>query len=291
MTDDARAIEQASRDVGAWYVAARRLDGPGSFGLRDTEVVPIASMFKVLLALEVADAFARGDLRPDAQLRITAEQHCLGGAGLNHFAHPVTISMADLLYLSLAMSDNTASDVLLEQVGLDALHARAEALGLDTVRVVGSCRTLLRNAGDDFGYATEAEAVEADWAPTTDDAELVLERTTRASTADLARLASLLAREQAARPEACRLVREVMRGQVWTSRFAGAFSPPTWIRAGKTGTLQPWRGEFGVVTRHDGVQLAIAVTVRQHRLDVPDTVVDAAVGTVACSAVNLALAA
>ena len=291
MTDHTTTIEQASRDVGAIYVACHRLDGLGSFSLRDTEVVPIASMFKVLLALEVADAFARGVLRPDAQLRVTAEHHCPGGAGLNNFTHPVTISMADLLYLCLALSDNTASDLLLEQVGLDALHARAEALGLETMRVVGSCRTLLRNAGDDFGYATEAEAVEADWAPTTDVAELVLERTTRASTADLARLASLLAREQAARPEACCLVREVMRRQVWTSRFAGTFSPPAWIRVGKTGSLQPWRGEFGVVTRHDGVELAVAVMVRQHRLDIPDVVVDAAIGAVARSAVGLALEA
>lgn len=291
MTDHVTVIEQASRDVGDWYVAAHRLDGPGSFGLRETEVVPIASTFKVLLALEVADAFARGELRPDAQIGVSAEQHSPGGAGLNNFAHPVTISMADLLYLCLVLSDNTASDLLLQQVGLDALHARAETLGLETMRVVGSCRTLLRNAGEDLGYATEAEAVEADWAPTTAAADLVLERTTRASTADLARLASLLARGQAARPEACRMVREIMRRQVWTSRFAAAFCPPAWIRAGKTGTLQPWRGEVGLVTRHDGAQLAVAVMVRQHRLDTPDAVLDAAVGAVARSAVGLALEA
>jgi len=291
MSDHASAIEQASRDVGAWYVAAQRLDGPGSFTLRDTEVVPIASAFKVLLALEVADAFARGNLCPDTQVRVTAEQHTPGGAGLNNFAHPVTISLSDLLYLCLVLSDNTASDLLLEQVGLDALQARAEALGLETMRVVGSCRTLLRNAGEDFGYATEAEAVDADWAPTTDAADLVLERTTRASVADLARLASLLARDQAARPEACRLVRDVMRRQVWTSRFAAAFCAPAWTRAGKTGTLAPWRGEVGVVTQHDGAQLAVAVMVRQHRLDIPDAVVDAAVGAVARGAVALALAA
>jgi beta-lactamase class A len=291
MTDHATAIEQASRDVGTWYVAAQRVDGPGSFGLRDAEVIPIASTFKVLLALEVADAFARGTLWPDLRVRVTAEQHSPGGAGLNNFAHPVTISLADLLYLCLTLSDNTASDLLLEQVGLDALRARAKALGLETVRVVGSCRTLLRTAGEDFGYATEAEAIAADWAPTTDASDLVLERTARGSTADLARLASLLASDQAAWPEACRLVRDVMRRQVWTTRFAAAFTPPAWTRVSKTGTLAPWRGEVGVVTRHDGVQVAIAVMVRQHRLDIPDAVVDAAVGTVARSAVALALEA
>lgn len=291
MSDHASAIEQASRDVGAWFVAAHRVGGPGSFCLRETEVVPIASTFKVLLALEVADAFARECLSPDMQVRVSAEQHTPGGAGLNNFAHPVTISLADLLYLCLTLSDNTASDLLLEQVGHDALQARATALGLETMRIAGSCRTLLRNAGEDLGYATEAEAIEADWAPATDAADLVLERTTRACAADLARLASLLASEEAAQPQACRLVRDVMRRQVWTSRFGAAFGAPAWTRASKTGTLAPWRGEVGVVTRHDGVQLAVAVMVRQHRLDIPDAVVDATVGTVARSAVALALEA
>jgi beta-lactamase class A len=289
VTDHWTTIEQASRDVGTFHVACRRLDEPGSFSLRDTEVVPIASMFKVLLALEVAEAFARRDLRPDAQLRVTTDQHCPGGLGLNQFTRPAAISMADLLYLSLALSDNTASDLLLAHIGLDALHARAEALGLETVHVVGNCRTLLRNAGEDLGYASEAEAVEADWAPTTDAADLVLERTTRASTADLAQLASLLALERAVRREACRLVRDLMRRQVWKFRFAGAFSPPAWTRAAKTGTLQPWRGEFGVLARRDGAQLAVAVVVRQHRRDTPDAVVDRAVGAVARSAAGLTL--
>jgi beta-lactamase class A len=289
VTDHWTTIEQASREVGTVYVACHRVDGRGSFGLRDAEVVPIASMFKVLLALEVADAFARRELRPEAQFWVTAEQHCPGGPGLNRFTHPMTISMADLLYPCLAWSDNTACDLLLELVGLDALHARAEALGLESVRVVGSCRTLLRNAGEDLGYASEAEAVNADWTPPTDAADLVLERTTRACAADLVRLANLLALERAASPEACRLVRGLMRRQVFTARLAGAFSPPGWTVAGKTGTLQPWRGEFGVVARRDGVQLAVAVVVRQHRLDTPVAVVDRAVGAVGRSAAELAL--
>lgn len=188
MNDHATVIEQVSRQVGTVHVSASRVDGAGSFGLREAEVVPIASAFKVLLALEVADAFARGDLRPDAQLQVAPERHSPGGAGICNFAHPVAISLADLLYLCLALSDNTASDHLLAQVGLDALHARAGALGLESVRIVGDCRTLLRNAGEDFGYATEADAVAADWAPASDDAELALARTTRASCADLARL-------------------------------------------------------------------------------------------------------
>lgn len=275
--------------MGTCFVSCRRLDGPGSFTVREHEVVPIASMYKVLLALEVADAFASGELRPETRIHVSAEQHTPGGLGLNQLSYPAEISLADLLYLSLALSDNTASDLLLSYVGLDALHARARALGLTTVQVVGDCQTLLRNAGEDFGYASEAAAVAADWAPRTDAADLVLDRTTRASMADLVQLGSLLALEQAARPEACGVVGDLMARQVWMSRFAAAFPLDAWTRTAKTGTLAPWRGEFGVLTRRDGVQLAVAVMLRQHHCGTPDAVVDQAVATVAHSAVALVL--
>jgi beta-lactamase class A len=243
MTGSDAATTEAAQ-VGTFYLACHRVDEHGSFTLRESEIVPIASMFKVLLAVEVADGFVQGHLNRDAELRVETQQHSPGGLGINQFAGPVTISMVDLLYLSLAWSDNTASDLLLPYVGLEALHARAKGLSLETVHIVGDCRALLRNAGKDLGYATESIAAEHDWAPPTDDADLVLRHTTRASTSDLARLAIHLARGTAARPEACRLVRDLMSRQVWTARFARAFPSPQWTRTGKTGTLQPWRGEF-----------------------------------------------
>jgi beta-lactamase class A len=291
MTECRATIDQASQGIGTFYVACRRLDAPGQYNLRDEDVVPIASMFKTLLALEVAEAFAKGTLRPETQVEVTPEQHTPGGLGLNQFSYPATVTLKDLLYLSLAWSDNTASDVLLALVGLDALHSRAETLGLETVRVVGDCRTLLRNAGEDFGYLSEAAAAEAEWVPTFDTADLVLERTTRASVGDLAQLGKLLALGRAASPQACAFVSELMQRQIWTYRFARSFPSSQWTRASKTGTLSPWRGELGVVTRRDGAQVAIAVVVRQHSASTVDEVVDSAVSAVASNAVELALAA
>lgn len=287
--DPGKAIERVSREVGTCYVSCRRLDGPGAFAVAEREVVPIASMYKVLLALEVADAFESGKLGPDARLRVRKEQHSPGGLGLNQLTHAVDISLMDLLYLSLALSDNTASDLLLSYVGLDALHARAEALGLATVRTVGDCRSLLRQAGEDFGYPSEEAAAAADWAPPSDTADLVLNRTTRACMADLVELATLLAAGKAAQPQACSVVGDLMARQVWITRFAAAFPADAWTRTTKTGTLAPWRGEFGVVTRRDGVQLAVAVVIRQHHYDIAEAVVDHAIATVAHSAVELAL--
>jgi beta-lactamase class A len=286
--DHRERIAQLSRNVGNFHIACRRLDAPGEFVLRDLETVPIASMYKVLLALEVADAFERGDLAPDTILHVVPAQHSPGGFGVTEFAYPVDVALRDLLYMSLAWSDNTSADLLLELVGLDAVVARARGLGLASVGIVGGCRTLLSNAGRDFGYVTDTEAELSDWVPTSDASDLLLDRTTRASVADLSRLAELIDAESAASPGACRLVRDLMSRQIWTTRFAYSFPTPGWTRATKTGTLSPWRGEFGILCRADGARFALAVVVRQHYASSLGDVVDRAVSAVASSAIAIA---
>jgi len=249
------------------HVACRRLDAPGQYAERADEVVPIASMYKVLLALEVADAFERGALRPETRVEVTPESRSPGGFGLTRFAYPAAVSLHDLMYMSLAWSDNTAADLLLDQVGVDAVHDRAARLGLASFWLAGSCRTLLGNAGADFGYPTDTDAELGDWSPLADASDLVLERTTRASVADLVELAARLDADEAAQ----------------------AFSSPDWTRASKTGTLSPWRGEFGIVTRRDGARFALAVAVRQHLVDTPPDAVDRAVAGAAWTAVQRSL--
>lgn len=289
MSAHAETIRRNCDEVGSFYVACERLDDAGSFSLSGDEIVPIASMYKVVLALEVADQFVRGDLDAAQPHRVTVDLHSPGGAGLNQFAHTATVTARDLLYLSLALSDNTASDILLAEVGLESLHRRADMLGLDTIQVTGSCQTLLRDAGADFGYPSDLAAIAADWAPRTDSDDLVLDRTTRGSVADLARLMTLLASDDAAAPEACRTVLDMMTRQVWTARFAAAFPSASWSVASKTGTLSPWRGECGIVTDSAGSKLAIAVAMRQHYVATPAAVVDSALADVAAAAVQLAL--
>ena len=80
---------------------------------------------------------------------------------------------------------------------------------------------------------------------------------------------------------------QLMGTQVWTARFATAFPEPDWNRASKTGTLNPWRGEFGIVSRADGATFALAVAVRRHHRRTPGVSIDSAVSAVASSAVAL----
>lgn len=277
-------IEAADTQVGRFYISAHCLDGPGAFAVREREAVPIASMYKVLLALEVAERISTGVLDPHELIAVDPVNHTPAGVGLNQFRWPAYVARADLIHLALAWSDNTASDLLHGDVGTQALMLRAARLGLGSVSVIGDCRTLLGNAGEDLGYSSAQQAEAADWAPPSDASDLDRTRTSVASAHDLTTLAEALATDSAASPAASSLVRRSMKEQVWTSRFGRAFPSPPWHRCSKTGTLPPWRGEFGIVWANR-MRVAVCVILRQASATTTEEQLDSAVASVAAQVV------
>lgn len=91
-------------------------------------VQPTASVGKVFLLCEVAERLGDGRLDPHARVR-RDPQVAVADSGLwQHLAHD-SLPLVDACLLVAAVSDNWATNVLLETVGLDAVAARAEALG------------------------------------------------------------------------------------------------------------------------------------------------------------------
>ena len=93
-----------------------------------------ASIGKLLLLIEVAVRFADGRLRPDAALERTAEDE-VSDSGLWQHLTSDALPAADLAALVGAVSDNLATNVLLRQVGLLAVHERARMLGLTDTKL------------------------------------------------------------------------------------------------------------------------------------------------------------
>jgi beta-lactamase class A len=95
----------------------------------DRIVLPTASIGKVLLLIEVA---ARMTARDFAGYGILDKGplDAVGGAGLWQHLQAPALPVSDLAALVGATGDNLATNVLLRQVGLDAVRARTESLGL-----------------------------------------------------------------------------------------------------------------------------------------------------------------
>ena len=98
-------------------------------------VLPAASTVKPLVSIALWRAIAAGAVDP--QLRIPAgELPVPGGGGLAESLDAATaLCPADLDLLMLAVSDNSATNALIELLGFDAVNAEADRLGLQGTRV------------------------------------------------------------------------------------------------------------------------------------------------------------
>ncbi|QIZ97245.1 serine hydrolase [Leifsonia sp. PS1209] len=144
-------------------VSARATDlttGAVLFSVDDHVVMPTASIGKVLLLVEVAARLQSGELSPLALLD-RSPQDAVGNSGIwQHLAAPA-LPVADLAALVGATSDNLATNVLLRRVGLEAVSARTEALGLTRTALLDLVRD--HRGPDDAPQLSVGSANELTW--------------------------------------------------------------------------------------------------------------------------------
>ncbi|MEV0156988.1 serine hydrolase [Micromonospora sp. NPDC050686] len=256
--------------------------------LRADEQIVIASVFKILLVLEFARQAVAGQLDPAERVLVRAEDR-LGGWGVAGCADEVEISLRDLAYFTMSVSDNTAADLLLRRVGPDVPAMLAAELGLPRTRIVGGPRQLVEVMLADVGARDEEEFARI--FPTL-PAERVRSmrvfdpaHTTSSTAREITHLLGLIWRDEAGPSAACAMVRELMGRQLFWTRLAAGFPPGVRV-AGKTGNLPGLHLEAGVAEYPDGRRYAILVHARTERLSVRRIDVDLALGRAARVAVE-----
>ena len=268
------------------YLHAREVDGDGEIGISADELVVTASVFKIPVLVETARQIASGERSWTDRIRVTPEQHTLGPTGLSVMVDDVDLSLRDLAYLMMSVSDNTATDVIMGIVGLDRINATLRELGLPQTTLIGDCRELLGTFQEDTGL----DRVDVNLSTLDPDVlrrwrSLDPSRTSRTTPSEMTRLLKLIWRDEAAPPEACAEIRRIMALQVWPHRLTSGF-PAGVTLAAKTGTLPGIRNEAGVVTYPDGSRFAVAVFTRAHTYVDRQPLVDASIGRGAFAAVE-----
>lgn len=189
------AIERVTRELpGAFAVCAERLDHDARdretstrLAWNDERVFPAASVIKIAVALEVLCAIAEGSLTAAELLLLREEDKVVGSGVLAALQPGLRLPITDVLYLAMAISDNTAANLLVDRVGVDAVNERLAGLGLATTRLGGR---IFREGGES-SRTTAAELVtllgrvhRCEGLPPRACAELValMERTQTAST-------------------------------------------------------------------------------------------------------------
>ncbi len=95
----------------------------------DRIVLPTASVGKILLLIEVSARLSEQAV-PAIEVLAKTSKDAVGDSGLWRHLQARSLPLADVATLVGATSDNLATNVLLREVGLDAVRARTEDLGL-----------------------------------------------------------------------------------------------------------------------------------------------------------------
>jgi len=274
------------------------LRGSGEVAVAAEQPVVSASVFKVLVALVVESRFAQRHLDPRERVVLRAARRTPGPVGFSLFADDVRVSLRDLVTAMLTISDNVATDALIERVGVQTLNVAAVDLGLDHTHVVSDLQTMLDLIGHDAGFGDYATL--AAWEPDSPEDPALAEvqqrvrtsaaldpaRTTRTTPRDMVRLLRGIWTDQAGRAEACARVRDLMAHQLTRHRLASGFHPPVRVAAKSGGLLGVIRNEVGVIDYPDGQCYLAAIFTRAGTPNGGEAAINTAIGRAAATAIS-----
>src|SRR2546426_5870034 len=113
---------------GAVSLYAKNRDSGATAGIRESDPVRTASTIKLPILLAVFDAVARGKARWTEPLTVAAAEKVSGtGVLSSEVSDGVQLPLRDVTHLMIVLSDNTATNMILETTGGNVAHLRVFA--------------------------------------------------------------------------------------------------------------------------------------------------------------------
>ncbi len=128
------------------------------FGHLDGEVFPTASTIKLAIVYELFKQADEGRIKLED--RITLDHgKAVGGSGVLYEMGTPTLSIRDYATLMVMLSDNTATNVLIDLVGMENVTKRMQSLGLGTTKLRRHMIDLAAARRGDENVSTPADVV------------------------------------------------------------------------------------------------------------------------------------
>ena len=238
---DARVRAVLDGFPGRASLYAKNLDRGTSYGKGEDDRVRSASTIKLAILMTAHAEVAEGRARWDDPLVLTDAKKAPGAGVLPELSDGLRLTLRDAVNLMIVVSDNTATNLVLDHLSADAVNARMADLGLEHTRCLkkigggGASRAsqLAANEGFGIGVTTPHEMV---------DLVERLERGTLVSPAASREMIELLKRQQ-------------YRDGIFRN-LKGA------VAATKPGALDHLRSDVGVVYTASG-RIAMAITLAE----------------------------
>jgi beta-lactamase class A len=133
---DRRVRDEAAKFEGTVSLYARNLDTGAEYSFNGDEPVRTASTIKVAIMIEAFARVAEGKAKWTDELVLTKEKKVGGSGILQEFSDGLHLTFRDAVTLMMVMSDNAATNLVIDTLGADAVNARMKSLGMTQTRLM-----------------------------------------------------------------------------------------------------------------------------------------------------------
>ncbi|HWN11329.1 MAG TPA: serine hydrolase [Pyrinomonadaceae bacterium] len=238
LTVDQRVRAELAQFKGKVNLFAKNLDTGAIYDLGGDERVATASTIKIAVMVEAFSRVAEGKAKWTDELALTKDKK-VGGAGiLQEFSDGLRLTFRDGVTLMMVLSDNTATNLVIDVLTADAVNQRMESLGFKETR-------LMRRV---FGGGESAEGKKEE------SKRFGLGRTTPR---EMVAIMEKFERGEIINPAASKEMLDLMKREQGTNGiWRGQWRAP---KATKSGALDALRSNVGIIYHPRG-RIALAIT-------------------------------
>jgi len=238
-TLDEKVQNELKNFSGKVWIYAKNLDTGKDYSLRADEQVRTASTIKLPIMTEVFRQVAAGKLKWTDEIILTKEKKQGGSGILSEFSDNTKIDLKTAVNLMIVVSDNTATNLVLDVVTADGVNDFMDALGLKQTRS-------MRKIGG--GGDSKASA----------DHRLKLFGLGASSPKEMVKLLEMLEKGEVVSKESSLEMLAILKRQQFKDGI-GRGLPDTVPSASKSGALDRLRSDVGIIYTRRG-RIAMAMT-------------------------------
>lgn len=216
--------------IGTWGVFAQNLTEPRTLPIMFNAkgCFPTASVIKVLILVELFNQVLSQKLTLQTTSHINPKFRTSGSGILTYLSDSVSLSIQDVAFLMMMVSDNTAANLLIDKLGRENINHTIQKMGLSqTILYMDRINPLvLKEHPEELAITTPY---------------------------DISLIFTKLAREEILTPQLCQKILSFMKKEQNKWRICGELPMrPDILIYHKTGTLQGVFNDAGIVRSHKG---------------------------------------
>ncbi len=229
------------------FISAKNLDSGATYGLREAEPVRTASTIKLPILCALFNEVAAGRAKWDETILLREEDKVSGSGILHEFSASQRFPLRDLANVMIVVSDNTATNLILDRISADTVNAYLDKINLPVTRSLRKVR----------GDGNQLKAPSG-WSKAG-----LLEENKKyglgvSTPKEMVQLLEKIDKGQIVNPEASKQILAILQRQQFKDAIGRRLNDND--VASKSGSLDALRSDVALVTTPKG-KLAIAITV------------------------------